>query len=80
MSCPQYTPWPQSLQKGLKLLRERLVGESDETKISDSTISVALKLASAAQFNGEFQTAKKTLGRTSYDIGLKRGAGRLQRQ
>ncbi|KAJ8097215.1 hypothetical protein POJ06DRAFT_228601 [Lipomyces tetrasporus] len=46
-------------QKGLRLLRERLSGEDDETKISDSTIGVVLKLASAAHFNGDYQTSKQ---------------------
>ncbi|KAI0849159.1 hypothetical protein F5Y00DRAFT_253086 [Daldinia vernicosa] len=46
------------LQKGLRLLRERLLG-NDETKISDSTMSVVLKLASVAQFDGDYETSKK---------------------
>lgn len=41
------------LQKGLRLLRERLLAEDDDTRISDSTISVVLKLASAAHFEGD---------------------------
>jgi len=44
--------------KGLKLLRERLLGEDEETKISDSTISVVAKLASSAHFNGDYQASK----------------------
>lgn len=46
-------------QKGLALLRERLLGEDDEAKISDSTISVVLKLADTAHFDGDYQTSKK---------------------
>ncbi|KAI1074918.1 hypothetical protein F5B20DRAFT_573754 [Whalleya microplaca] len=46
-------------QKGLKLLRERLHGDDDDAKISDDTISAVLKLASAAQFDGEVETARK---------------------
>lgn len=46
-------------QKGLRLLRERLLGEDDETKVSDSTIGVVLKLASAAHFNGDYQASKQ---------------------
>jgi hypothetical protein len=45
-------------QKGLVLLRERLLGEDDEMKISDSTMGVVLKLASAAHFEGDYQAAK----------------------
>jgi hypothetical protein len=46
-------------QKGLRLLRERLLGEDDETKLSDSTIGVVLKLASAAHFIGDYQASKQ---------------------
>lgn len=45
-------------QKGLKLLRERLLGDDGSAKISDDTISAVLKLASAAQFEGDVETAK----------------------
>ncbi|KAJ3454690.1 hypothetical protein MRS44_013290 [Fusarium solani] len=47
------------LHTGLRLLRERLVGEDDEPKISDSTIGVVLKLASAAHFNGDYEASKQ---------------------
>jgi hypothetical protein len=46
-------------QKGLRILRERLLGQDDEIKISNSTISVVLKLASTAHFEGEYQAAKQ---------------------
>lgn len=46
-------------QKGLRLLRERLLGDDDQTKISDSTMSVVLKLASVAQFDGDYETSKQ---------------------
>jgi hypothetical protein len=46
-------------QRGLRLLRERLLGEDDEIKISDSTIGVVLKLASAAHFDGDYQASKQ---------------------
>ena len=46
-------------QKGLRLLRERLLGEDGETKLSDSTIGVVLKLASAAHFVGNYQESKQ---------------------
>lgn len=45
-------------QKGLKILRERLLGDNDDAKISDGTISTVLKLAGAAQFDGNGETAK----------------------
>ncbi|KAI0900058.1 hypothetical protein F4806DRAFT_277181 [Annulohypoxylon nitens] len=45
-------------QKGLKILRERLLGDNDHAKISDDTISTVLKLAGAAQFDGNGETAK----------------------
>jgi len=48
----------QHFQKGLRLLRQRLLGEDDETTPSDSAIGVVLKLASAAHFNGDYQAAK----------------------
>ena len=47
------------LQKGLQLLRERLLGQDDGTKIGDSTIGVVVKLASAAYFNGDFSSSKQ---------------------
>jgi hypothetical protein len=46
-------------QKGLTLLKERLLGEDEELKVSDSTISVVLKLAEAAHFDGDCQTSKQ---------------------
>ncbi|KAF3056652.1 hypothetical protein GL218_06462 [Daldinia childiae] len=46
-------------QKGLRLLRERLLGDDDETKISDSTMSVVLKLASVAHFDGDYETSRQ---------------------
>lgn len=46
-------------QKALKIVRERLLGDDDETKLSDSTISVVLKMASAAHFDGDYQASKQ---------------------
>lgn len=46
-------------QKGLQLLRERLVRDDNEMKISDSTIAMVAKLASAAHFNGNYQVSKQ---------------------
>ncbi len=39
-------------QRGLKLIRERLDGDDEEAKISDATLGVVVKLASAAHFGG----------------------------
>ena len=47
--------------RGLRLLRERLLREDDETKLSDSTISVVLKLTSAAHFDGDYRASKQHL-------------------
>jgi hypothetical protein len=46
-------------QKGLQLFRERLLGEDDEAKLSDSTIGVVLKLATAAHFIGDYRASKQ---------------------
>jgi hypothetical protein len=46
-------------QKGLTLLRERLLGEDDEAKISDTTIGVVLKLAGTAHFDGNDHDSKQ---------------------
>ena len=45
-------------QKGLKLIRERLERDDEEAKISDATIGVVLKLASAASFGGNVAIAQ----------------------
>lgn len=46
-------------QKGLQLFRERLFGEDDKAKISDSTIGIVLKLATAAPFIGDYQASEQ---------------------
>lgn len=46
-------------QDGMRILRERLLGDNDESKVSDSTMGVVLKLASAAYFDGEYQVSKQ---------------------
>lgn len=60
-------------KKGLRLLRERLMGEDNEIKISDSTISVVLKLASAALFEGDYQTSKHHMEGLRRMVGLRGG-------
>ena len=61
------------LQKGLRLLREKLLGGDDETKISDSTISVVLKLASTAHFDGDSQASKQHMEGLRKMVGLRGG-------
>lgn len=45
------------LQRGLSLLRERLLKGDDESRASDSTMGVVLKLAGAAHFDGDYETS-----------------------
>jgi hypothetical protein len=47
------------LQKVLRLLRHRLLGDDNETKVSDSTMGVVLKLASAAHFDGDYKASRQ---------------------
>lgn len=44
-------------EKGMRLLRERLLGTDDDLKVSDSTISVVLKLAFTAHLQGDHESA-----------------------
>ena len=46
-------------QKGVNLLRDRLTGDDEESKTSNSTIGVTLKLASTALSSGDAQTAEQ---------------------
>ncbi|OTA61487.1 hypothetical protein K449DRAFT_330998 [Hypoxylon sp. EC38] len=52
-------PAIQHLQRGLKLLRDRLLAEDDEIKVSNSTMGLVLKLASTAHFEGDHQASKQ---------------------
>lgn len=45
-------------QKGVRLLRERLLNDDEEIKLSDSTISVVLKLASIAHFDRDHKASR----------------------
>lgn len=47
------------LQKGLRLFRQRLLEGDDESRVSDSTISVVLKLVNVAHFDGDYQASKQ---------------------
>lgn len=44
-------------EKGIRLLRERLLGTDDNLKVSRPTISVVLKLALAAHLEGDHQSS-----------------------
>lgn len=61
------------LEKGLIILRKRLVGEDCEMKVSDSTMGVVLKLACAAHFDGEFETCRTHLQGIRQMIDLRGG-------
>ncbi|KAK8076519.1 hypothetical protein PG994_003791 [Apiospora phragmitis] len=45
-------------QRGLQLLRQKLLGDDEEEKISDATVSVVLKLATAAHFDGDVAASR----------------------
>ncbi|KPM42814.1 hypothetical protein AK830_g3727 [Neonectria ditissima] len=64
--------------KGLTLLRERLLGGNDEAKVSDSTIGVVVKLASAAHFNGDYEAAKRHMEGLRKMVELRGGIEALQ--
>ena len=46
-------------EKGVRLLRKRFLSDDDAAKTTDSTISVVLKLAGAAHFDGDRAAAQK---------------------
>lgn len=46
-------------QRGLRLLRERLSQEDDNMRLSDTTMSLVLKLATTAHFDGDFRVSKQ---------------------
>ncbi|CAI6041439.1 unnamed protein product [Clonostachys chloroleuca] len=46
-------------QKGIRLLRYRLMGDDEKAKVTDSTIAAVTKLASAAHFSGDFTASKQ---------------------
>ena len=45
-------------QKGVRILRQRLLEGDEASKVSDSTISIVVKLASAAHFDGDEKAAR----------------------
>lgn len=61
------------LQKGLKILRERLLGEDEKIKISDSTIGVVVKLAGAAHFNGDYHISTQHMNGLRKMVDLRGG-------
>lgn len=46
-------------QRGLQLLRQKLLGDDEDEKVSDATISAVLKLATASHFDGDVATSKQ---------------------
>jgi hypothetical protein len=46
-------------QKGIRLLRYRLMGDDEKAKVTDSTIAAVTKLASAAHFSGDSTASKQ---------------------
>ena len=65
-------------QKGVSLLRERLLGDDEATKVSDATIGVVLKLASAALFNGHYEDAKQHIAGLWKMVDLRGGLDAFQ--
>ncbi|KAF4982774.1 hypothetical protein FZEAL_1675 [Fusarium zealandicum] len=63
------------LQKGLNLLRTRLSAKDEDSKISNSTIGVVLKLASAAHFNGDLCAAREHMEGLVKMVRLRGGLG-----
>lgn len=61
------------LQKGLRMLRERLSGDNAESKTSDATIGAVLKLASAAHFDGDYKVSKQHMEGIHQMINLRGG-------
>lgn len=68
------------LQKGLALLRDRLSGKDLAARTSDATISVVLKLASAACFEGDYPAARRHLRGVLQMVDLRGGLDQLRRQ
>lgn len=62
-------------QRGIKLLRERLLGEDHEVKVSDSTMSIVAKLASAAHFDEDTQASRKHMEGLRKMVDLRGGLG-----
>ncbi|KAH7420239.1 hypothetical protein BKA64DRAFT_562825 [Cadophora sp. MPI-SDFR-AT-0126] len=60
-------------RKGLRLLRERLLGNDEEKKISDSTIGTVLKLAVTAHFDGELEASKQHMAGLRKMVDLRGG-------
>lgn len=46
------------LQRGLRLLRERLLGDEGDPKISDSTMGTVMKLCGTAHFKGDYKASR----------------------
>ena len=62
-------------EKGTRLLRDRISGQDEKAKVSDSTISIVLKLASATHFNGDYKVSKYHMEGLREMIDLRGGIG-----
>jgi hypothetical protein len=60
-------------QKGLRLLRERLLEEDDRKRLSDSTISAVLKLAGTSHFDGDSGEARQHMAGLRRMVDLRGG-------
>ncbi|KAF8847826.1 hypothetical protein BDZ45DRAFT_307962 [Acephala macrosclerotiorum] len=63
--------------KGVQLLRERLLTEDEEVKVSDSTISTVLTLAMSAKLVGEYETTKQHMEGLRKMVNLRGGLGKF---
>lgn len=65
-------------QRGLELLRHRIMGDDDEAKVSDGTIAVVVKLASTAHFEGDYAAGRKHMEGLRRMVDLRGGVDALQ--
>lgn len=65
-------------QKGVGLLRKRLLEGDEATKISDSTISMVLKLASIAHFERNQETSRVHMDGVRKMVNLRGGLKAIQ--
>lgn len=60
-------------QKGVRLLRHRLLGDDEEAKVSDATMGVVLKLASTALFDGDYKASRQHMEGLRRMVDLREG-------
>lgn len=66
-------------QRGLRLLRERLSQKDDTMKLSDTTMSIVLKLATTAHFEGDSRIAKQHMKGLRKMVDLRGGLAAFKR-